>query len=278
MAEELSLTKVSAAAFDVGSGKPSILLDEITYRMTSAEWVFVTGPNGSGKSTFARILAGHASDLQVDGEIRRGFTGTEPIPYVMQRPDDAFVGSTPWEDTVSGLEQWGMDAGRIVGAAERSLDRVGLAELMHRPIESLSGGQKQLAAVAACTAVNPKLLIMDEAGSMLDPESRLLIVKATRSLWEQGTAVVWISQRLEEMMPGDRVAAFNEGNIVYDGNPDGFYDWSGDDRTDSICGRLGYEPPYAAQTALELRSLGYPVGPLPLTPEALAKAVRALGG
>jgi energy-coupling factor transport system ATP-binding protein len=271
---EMELIDVSAVVSGYADKQPSVLLEHLSFRLAEKDWVYLTGPNGSGKSTLARLLAGHTANLHIEGKFRAGFAGREPIPYVMQRPDDTFVGMTPWEDVVIGLEQQGMKGSLIPAAAEQALRQVGLGELMHRSVDTLSGGQKQLVAVAACVAVNPRLLILDEAGAMLDPESGLQVLAAVKELWKQGTAVVWISQQLEELSSPDRLVAMDKGKICYDGNVDGFFETEAGEGV-PVCSRLGYSAPYAVETALELRSRGIPLKPLPLTPEELAKAVNA---
>jgi len=275
----LELCGVTVTAASEDSGKPQHLLRDVSFALEPGEWVVVTGPNGSGKSTFIRLLAGHVPAMAAEGRVVRGFAGRAPVPYVTQHPDDSFVGSTPWEDVLAGLEQRGFEPEEAVRRAREALERTGLGGLMHVPLDALSGGQKQLAAAAACLAAAPELLILDEADAMLDSVSREAVYTAARGLWQQGAAVVWVTQRMEQLQPGDRVAAFLNGGLVYDGGAEGFFSETqgADGYLPSVCARLGYEPPYPAAVALELRRLGFGLSPLPLTPDTLAKAVSRHG-
>lgn len=302
------------AAADDGREVP--LLDDVSLRLGQGEWVGLIGPNGSGKSTLALLLAGHPQAAPggaavFRGSMDRGFAGDEPLPFVAQDPDAAIVGSTPWEDMLLGLEQRTKsdNALSIVAKAEEILRGCGLWEARHRPVETLSGGQRQLLVAAGCAAFGSPLLVFDEAGAMLDAASRAEVLCGARAIWRSGGTVVWITHRLEEFEAGDRIVALEKGRVAFDGPVETFYEpeteatGGGPDSRmpeseyamerdggmpesnyamkrrggrPSPSERLGYRPPYAVETALALREMGYRLDPLPLTPEELAEAVAGL--
>jgi energy-coupling factor transporter ATP-binding protein EcfA2 len=117
-----------------------------------------------------------------------------------------------------------------------------------------------------------KLLVMDEATSMLDEENRDLVIQVVREIHREGTAVLWVTQRLDELEAEDRVVAIDSGRIAYDGGARAFlYGEPGSAGRDappesvSPCLRAGLRLPYLMELALELRRLGKLSDPLPMT-------------
>ncbi|SEC31782.1 ATP-binding cassette domain-containing protein [Paenibacillus sp. GP183] len=244
------------------------LLKGINLRITQGEWVSIIGRNGSGKSTLAQVLTGI---LPVnEGEVEHGFAGLDPIPYVMQQEGQLF-GETPWEDIVFLLEVRGFDPDQIAATSVHALARVGLSAERHRPISELSGGQKQLAAMAGCLAANAPLLLFDEAASMLDSTSRHLVLEAAKNLHNKGATVIWMTHHMEELSAGERVVALDQGQIVFDGSLTSFF-------YGSLCEKLGFELPFPVLIAKELIQSGITLSSLPITAIELAEAVRGRAG
>ncbi|MFD1954472.1 ABC transporter ATP-binding protein [Paenibacillus thailandensis] len=278
----IRLSDVSASPFGAeDNGTQNAVLRQIRLTIARGEWITVIGRNGSGKSTLAKLLSG-AKFALVEGEAyrhgdlhRQGLS----VPVVMQQPEASMIGVTPWEDIVLMLEQNGVRGEVIPEAAAAALRQVGLYARRHQPVQSLSGGQKQLTAIAGCTAVSAPLLILDEPTAMLDPEASELVMEQVRSLNRAGAAVVWITQRLAELREGDRVVAIDRSEVRFDGKAERFFEREGDGQGacvqegTSMCELLGFDPPYAVETAWELERLGFPVRPLPIRPESLAKVV-----
>ncbi|CAM3931363.1 ATP-binding cassette domain-containing protein [Paenibacillus alkaliterrae] len=260
----------------VESQMPQPILKDVSFRIQDGEWITLLGQNGSGKSTLAKVVAGYRM-AGMTGQIVRGmktpFQG-RPIPIVMQQPEAAMIGATPWEDVVLMLEQNELDAERITIEAELVLRKVGLGERLHQPIETLSGGQKQLVAIAGCLAMHSPLLVLDEVTAMLDPEAAGFVLDQVRALHQSGVTVVWITQKLEELRQGDRVVAMNDGFIVFDGQADEWFARGAGGVQISICEQLGFEAPYSAQVAWELEKEGVKLSPFPFTAEMLAEAVK----
>ncbi|MHA6484315.1 ATP-binding cassette domain-containing protein [Paenibacillus sp. strain BS8-2] len=199
-----------------GRGRDPIL-KAVDLSITRGEWITLVGSNGSGKSTLAKAIAGMPLD-GLSGRIERHAGSLSSFPIVMQHPDAAIVGATPWEDVVLMLEQWGtVEANQIPVAAERALQALRLGERQHQPIETLSGGQKQLTAIAGCLAASPELLILDEVTAMLDPEMSQYVQQQVRRLNAAGMTVIWITQRLVEIEDHDRILIISDGTLTYEG-------------------------------------------------------------
>lgn len=197
--------------------------------------------------------------------MERGFAGDDPAPYVMQHPDAQLFGTTPREEIVFALEWLGVQGSRIMRLAEEVLDEVGLAGAADQPWSALSGGQRQLAAVAAATAGHAPLLVLDEATSMLDGDSQSLVQELVQKRQREGAAIVWITQRIEELEqePDRRVVALAAGRLVYEGKASEFL--YGDARGNASasvppCLLAGLRLPFRAALAREIELQRHTVG------------------
>ena len=219
----LSGVSVYAAA---DTEKPVCLIEDADLTVRPGEWVNLAGVNGSGKSTLARLLAGLHME-GVYGRIDLGFAEKLPSPIVFQRPESQLFGETPREEALFALEWRGVSPDKMEELAGEALRRAGLLALADRPWEELSGGQRQMAAVAAACASawagGCGLIVFDEATSMLDDAHRHAVIGSARELWRQGVAVIWVTQRLDELEADDRIVALKNGRILYDGDVRSFF-------------------------------------------------------
>lgn len=182
--------------------------------------VGVIGLNGSGKTSFARLINGLAKpttgrvtldglDTVVDEAKVRAATG-----FIFQNPGNQIILPIIREDIALGLKSRGLKGKEVEDRVEAVLARFGLTELADRRPHELSGGQLQLAALAAVMVTEPKLLIFDEPTNQLDLRNRGLVKRTLASLTEQ--AIV-ISHDLDLLADFPRVLLFHEGQIVFDG-------------------------------------------------------------
>jgi energy-coupling factor transport system ATP-binding protein len=267
--ENMTLNNVSIYGNDE-LGEITPRLENVSLTLAAGEWLNIVGVNGSGKSTLARLLAGLQPDGIV-GEVTRGFAGEKGSPIVLQQPRTQLFGETPWEEVLFALEWKGVEPVLIPELARQALDRVGLTAFADEPWERLSGGEQQLAALAASVACETQMIVLDEVTSMLDEANRDSVVQTVRELHKNGTTVVWVTQRLDELEPETRVVAIGDGSIIYDGKTRDFlYGVEGDQ---SVCERCGLRLPYLAALALELRRLGKLEDPLPVTMEQWRKVM-----
>lgn len=240
------------------------LLDEVSFTLSAGERVNIVGVNGSGKSTLARLIAGLYTGWK-GGAIDRGFAGNSASPIVLQRPESQLFGETPREEVQFVLEWRQVPQEQVDASVERALAAVGLLNYADTSWNRMSGGQKQLAAVAAAVACDSPLLVFDEATSMLDEVNRQSVLKLADDLQRRGTAIIWVTQRLDELKPYERTVAIAEGQIRYDGDGRTFlYGKLGEA---SPCESSGLRLPYMAALALAWRSIGQLADPLPVTDE-----------
>lgn len=262
----LGLIEVTVYGADE-AGETKTIVADLNLSIAKGEWLTIVGVNGSGKSTAARLIAGLPAG-NVAGTVERGFAGDYPAAYVMQQPDAQLFGQTPREELRFALEWQGMTPSVTDVQAEAMLEAAGLSEAADRPWSRLSGGQRQMAAIAAACAGNPELVVFDEATSMLDDGARRRARSFAGRLRERGAAIVWVTQRLEELEPGERVVAFADGRIRFDGDVRQFL-YGRDEYAQSLspCEQVGLRLPYLARLARELCRSGKLFPPLPVTAE-----------
>lgn len=251
-------------------GETDRRLDEVNLSLAPGEWLYVVGVNGSGKSTLARLLAGLYTE-GLKGSVDRAFAGEDASPIVLQQPQAQLFGESPREEVQFALEWRELNTGSVKARTEEALAMTGLTDLADHPWERLSGGQLQLAAIAASAAFRTPLIVFDEVTSMLDDANRAIVLEAAEQIHKSGSAVVWVTQRLDELKPECRVAALADGRVIFDGDARTFL--YGNSEQDSPCERSGLRVPYLAALALELKRMQQLQDPLPVTAEEWGKVM-----
>ncbi|MEF3305039.1 ABC transporter ATP-binding protein, partial [Paenibacillus sp. GYB003] len=192
----LWMLKDADVALQTGNGSETVLR-RLNLRIDEGECVAVVGRNGSGKSTLLRALAGLAE--VAGGETEQACGPHKPARIVFQNPDAQIVGETVYEDISFGLENMAVAPEAMPSRVRSALDAVGLDVPPDRPVEHLSGGQKQLLCIAGAIATGARALLLDEPTSMLDPEAKADVLRVIRRLREDGATVVWTTQALDEL-------------------------------------------------------------------------------
>jgi biotin transport system ATP-binding protein len=195
------------------------VLDGLDLRLTEHR-VGVVGANGSGKSTFARLLNGlvlpTSGQVRVDGldtrstvrEVRRR------VGFVFQDPDAQIVHPTVAEDAAYGLENQGVPAAERAERVAEVLERYGLADHADHPAHLLSGGQKQLLAIAGVLVMRPARIVFDEPTTLLDLVNAR---RVARVIHELPQSVVVVTHDLDLLDGFDRVLVMDAGRVVEDG-------------------------------------------------------------
>ncbi|KDB01769.1 cobalt ABC transporter ATP-binding protein, partial [Defluviimonas sp. 20V17] len=182
--------------------------------------VGIIGRNGSGKSTLARlfngietpstgtVLLGDCADRRA---LRRG------VGFVFQNPDNQIVYPIVEEDLAFGLKNLKLPPEEIRARIDTVLDRFGLAGLRGRFTHQLSGGEKQMIALAGVLVMRPATVVLDEPATLLDLWNRNRLMQLIAGLEEQ---VIMVSHDLEMLARFDRVLLVEAGRIAADGPPD----------------------------------------------------------
>lgn len=243
------------------------------------EFVCILGGNGSGKSTLAKhlnaLLVPDKGQVEVCGmdtsEREHTYAIRQSAGMVFQNPDDQLVASLVEDDVAFGPENLGVPTAELRERVTQRLEDVGLSGFEKHETHALSGGQKQRVAIAGALAMNPEILILDEASAMLDPRGRKGLMRVVRSLNDQGMTVVMITHFMEEAALADRVIVLDEGQVARVGTPqEVLVD------VDALSA-LNLEVPFAAELSQALRRADVPVAAA-VTEEELAKSVFSLFG
>lgn len=204
-----------------GFGDGREVLREVSVRLDEHR-IGVIGANGSGKSTFARMLNGlvipEHGRVRIDGldTASSGKAVRKRVGFCFTDPDSQIVMPTVGEDVAFGLRRRGLTKGEIADRVDRALTTYGLAGRGEHPAHLLSGGQKQLLALAAVLVTEPDLLVMDEPTTLLDIRNAHRVAGIVRDLPQQ---VVLVTHHLDLLADFDRVLVFDEGRLVHDGPP-----------------------------------------------------------
>lgn len=203
----------------------SFTLKDVSFNIPKGQWTSIVGHNGSGKSTIAKLMIG--IENVKSGEIfYNNQTITDDnfeklrkdIGIVFQNPDNQFVGSIVKYDVAFGLENHAVPHDEMHRRVSEALKQVDMLERADYEPNALSGGQKQRVAIASVLALNPSVIILDEATSMLDPDARqnlLDLVRIVKS--EHNITIISITHDLSEAMEADHVIVMNKGTVYKEG-------------------------------------------------------------
>ncbi len=189
---------------------------DLSFSIEKGSWTALIGHNGSGKSTVSKLINGllapddlEKSTITVDGVKLAADTVwdiREKVGIVFQNPDNQFVGATVSDDVAFGLENRAVPREEMVKIVAQAVADVGMADYAGAEPSSLSGGQKQRVAIAGILAVKPKVMILDESTSMLDPEGKQQILDLVRRVKEENDlTVISITHDLDEAALADQV-------------------------------------------------------------------------
>ena len=223
------IIRVRDLSFEYEPGLKTI--DHISFDIEQGDYVAILGHNGSGKSTIAKLLIGlleksEGSIIINDDELNLDnlYKVRDNIGIVFQNPDNQFIGATVRDDIAFGLENNCVpqeDMGEIINIYA---SKVGMSDFLDHEPTKLSGGQKQRVAIAGILAMNPKIIILDEATSMLDPMGRREINTIVKELNQKKAKMIYEYLDESRMFHGtvDREfrsmanATFTTGNINSD--------------------------------------------------------------
>lgn len=209
-------------------------LKDINLQVNEGEFVAVIGPNGAGKSTLCYALAGFVPHffkgeltgiVEVDGKDLHKSTLSDWVLNVglaFQNPFNQISGAkyTVFEELAFGLENIGIPRDEMRSRVEDAMRLTGISDLADRSPYSLSGGQQQRVALTSILVMQPKVLVLDEPTSQMDPIGTREVFGVIRTMAERGMTVVLVEHKVEWIAEfADRVIALYEGQILFDGTP-----------------------------------------------------------
>ncbi|MEW6286689.1 MAG: ABC transporter ATP-binding protein [Chloroflexota bacterium] len=209
-------------------------LQNINLRVEEGEFVALIGPNGAGKSTLCYTLAGfvpHFFKGELTGSVEVAGMQTNQSSLhewvlnaglVFQNPFNQISGAkyTVFEEIAFGLENIGVPRDEMKVRVEEAMRLTGISDLADRSPYSLSGGQQQRVALTSILVMQPKVLVLDEPTSQLDPIGTREVFGVIRTMAERGMTVIMAEHKVEWIANfADRVIALHEGQILLDGTP-----------------------------------------------------------
>ncbi|MGC5344393.1 energy-coupling factor ABC transporter ATP-binding protein [Streptomyces sp. DT24] len=250
-------------------------LDEVGFDVAPGEVLGILGPTGAGKSTLLQCLSGviprHEDSAALRGDIAifgrplSDFTSlseiTETVGLVMQDPEVQLVNTVVREELVWGMENRGIPVPEIERRLRRAATLFDIGGLLDRFTHALSGGEKQRVVVASIFCLSPRIMLLDEPTSELDPAGTEGVMDAIRVLADEGVTVIVVEHKIEELaVHADRLIAMRQGRIEAVGTP-----------REVLVGPAAPDRPQVLDVALRLREQGYWDAQLPLSvPAAVA--------
>lgn len=271
---EQEVIKVENLSFSYEKEKK--ILHNVSFSINKGEYVTLIGHNGSGKSTLAKLLSyilePNKGKIYIDNEElneKNIKNIRNKIGIVFQNPDNQFIGSTVEDDIAFGLENRNIKQEEMKKIVKEYSKKVGMENYLTKEPEELSGGQKQRVAIAGILALKLKIMIFDEATSMLDPEGveeiRNLILKMKKE--NPDLTVISITHDIEEAYLSDRVIVLNEGKIYKNDIPSKVFE------NEEEMKKINLDIPFVLKIKNKLKTKGIEIDENIKTIEELAKYI-----
>ena len=252
-------------------------VEDVSLSVEEGEFVAIVGRNASGKSTLAKLINGLIAPLSGKVTVfgmdtkdnKKLFDIRKSCGIVFQNPDNQMVASIVEDDVAFGPENIGVPREEIKERIDFALSATGTEGFKEQMASRLSGGQKQRVAIAGVLAIKPRILILDESTSMLDPRGRSEVMSIVEKLNKEKMTVIVITHYMEEVVGCDKVFVMEGGKVTACGTPREIFE----NRT--ILDRAGLELPVAAKISQKLRDKGIDIG-LTLTKKQLKEKLWTL--
>jgi energy-coupling factor transporter ATP-binding protein EcfA2 len=227
----MAIIELNDFSFQYTTGKQPAL-QHVSLSVEEGEFIAIIGPNGSGKSTLCDTIAGFvphffkgetSGSVKVDGVETLSSTLAEMVLHaglVFQNPFNQISGSkfTVYEEIAFGLENLGVPGGEMAGRIEEVMALTGIKDLADRSPYALSGGQQQRVALASILVMQPRVMVLDEPTSQLDPIGTREVFQVVRSMTSKGITIVMAEHKVEHIAAfADRVIVLDEGKILLQG-------------------------------------------------------------
>ena len=234
------------------------VLKNFNLTINEGEFVTILGHNGSGKSTLSKLLVGlheiQGGKIIIDGQPLTEssvFDIRQKVGIVFQNPDNQFVGCTVRDDIAFGLENKCVPYEEMNNLVNKYAQEVGMGDFLNFEPHYLSGGEKQRVAIAGVLALGAKIIILDEATAMLDPQGREDMMKLIHELVKNlDKSILMITHYLDEAIHSDRIIVMNEGKIILEGKPKDVF------KEKELLESVKLDVPFAVKVSYELTKRG----------------------
>lgn len=233
------------------------IFEDFSLAIKKGTYTTIIGPNGSGKSTLVRIILGL---IKTDGKV--SINGLEmshknikaiisKVGVVFENPDNQFVAETVMDDIAFSLENMQVDPKIIKQKVKDVVEFIGIKDIVEREPHTLSGGEKQLVSLASALVIDPDILVLDEALTMLDLEERNKMYDILRQVnKEKGTTIISVTHDVEEALYGTDIIVIDDGKIILNGPKELVLE------EEKTFNKLGLALPFMAELSIKLRYYG----------------------
>jgi energy-coupling factor transport system ATP-binding protein len=213
----------------------------------------IIGKNGSGKSTLIKMLVGllpngnkikYNEDILNKKNLRKIM---KKVGVVFENPDNQFVGQTVMEDLVFTLENMGYGKKRIKKKLDETIEKFNLSEIINESPNNLNNNQKQLVSLAAALIHDPKVLILDEALTYVDPYEKDKILKLLLELKESGLTIIYVTHDIEDTLISDEIVLISDKKVILKGSCKEVY------KEEKILNNLGFKLPFMVELSNRLQ-------------------------
>jgi len=261
------------------AGKSEFAIEKINLKVGKGEFLFITGPSSAGKTTLCRCISGTIPHFfeggKLTGEVNIFGKDISKMPYqdvvrhvgvVSQNAENQLFSLSVEKDVAFGLENIGMPRQEIKKRVNWALKVTGMLHLRKRPPYALSGGQQQRAVIASVLAMEPKIMILDEPTSFLDPKTSEKILETIKKLNRKlGITIILVEQRLDMVsFLSDEIVVMKNGRITHSGNPREIYKK-----------KHVYSKPRVVELCTRINKKKR-IEQLPLTPDEMSKLIRGI--
>ena len=232
------------------------IFDKLTLSIRKGSFTSIIGPNGSGKSTLMKLIVGLykaegkiiVDDTEMSVDTYKSIRSK--IGIVFENPDNQFVAETVMDEIAFALENMNFEKKEIRERVEKVGKLLDIEPIMEKEPHGLSGGQKELVALASALAIEPKVLILDEAMDMIDNNRRESILKVLTDLNKEGLTIINITHNSEELLYGSDIIVMNNGVIVDQGDTKELL------RKEKLFKNNGLELPFVVDLSYKLKYYG----------------------
>ncbi len=258
------MIKVKNINFSYNTKDPDVkeeVLRDLSLTIEKNKHTCILGHNGSGKSTLAKLLIGldfaDSGEIEIDGiklTEENVYQIRELVGIVFQNPDNQFIGSTVADDIAFGLENHCVPSEDMPQIVEDYANRVGMIDYLKQEPTRLSGGQKQRVAIAGILAMNPKIMIFDEATSMLDPNGVIEVNESIEMLKKtKDKTIITITHDIDYALQADYIIVLNQGKLLFEGLPEQVFEHS------EKLKDTGLDIPFTLKVCNRLKEDGYKI-------------------
>lgn len=276
----MSVVEVKALSYSYSASEVQVL-KAVNLRIEKGSFVTLTGPSGCGKTTLCRCINGlipHFYGGKIEGEIVISGMRVQDheiselakhVGFVFQNPENQLFALSVEKDIAFGLENLALSRKEIQRRVKWAMEVTGVEDLKEKAPYELSGGQQQRVAIACVLAMKPKVMILDEPTSFLDPMAATRLFQVISKLNKRlNLTIILVEHRLDLLCQyTDRVVVMDEGEIRLDGTPRDVF-------SSEEAKLLGIGIPKVVRLHKELKKTGIDIGRPPTSTEDFNQSLR----